>query len=71
MRLKLDAILGEFAKRAKAKDLKAAAVSQDSAIPGHELMQTAKLIDERMRRAQVEMKRLLCPTLRASAGSEL
>src|SRR5689334_14913573 len=53
--LKMDAILGEFAKRAKAKDLKAAAVSQNSAIPGHELMQTAELVDEGMGRAQVEM----------------
>src|SRR5262249_51531533 len=55
VRLKLHAFFREFPKGGEAEDLKAAAIGQNSAIPGHELMQTAKLIDQQVGRTQIEM----------------
>ena len=58
MRAERHAFLGDFAQVAKAEDLESAAVRQDCAIPMHELVQAAGLLDEVHARPQEKMVRI-------------
>lgn len=55
VRVKLDTIVTQLAKRVQTEDLKSAAVRQDRTLPGHESVQAAELIDGNVTGPQIEM----------------
>ena len=55
MGVEADAVLLDLAQGGQGKDLKAAAVGEDGAVPGHELVQTAQLLDELVARTDMQV----------------
>lgn len=55
MRLKLDSLFGQLAKRRQAEDLKSTAIGQYRVLPGHEVMEPAQSIYRRVSGPQVKM----------------
>src|SRR5579863_3431472 len=53
VRAELDAIVGDFAKRAEREDLETARISKYGARPTHEFMQSAHAADELVTGAQI------------------
>ena len=55
VRLKGDAMLGDFAQAGEAEDLEAARIGEDGVGPGHEAMEAAEGTDELVAGAQIEV----------------
>ena len=55
MRAELDAVVSNFAQRAKGEDLKAAGVSEESARPTHELVKAAHAANGFVAGAEIEV----------------
>ena len=66
----MHSFLGDLAQRTEAEDLEAARVGEDRAVPAHEAMQAAVLLDHLEPGTQPEMERIAEHDLRAD-GSQL
>ena len=55
MGVELDALLADLAQLGERKDLKAAAVGEDRAVPGHEAVQAAQGLDQLVAGSDVQM----------------
>ena len=55
MGVELDALLTDLAELGERKDLKAAAVGEDRAVPGHEAVETAQRLDQLVAGSDVQV----------------